>query len=1125
MTATTTAATTPLASQYDPTVTETKWQQYWEQKEVFKADPSRGGEPFCVMIPPPNVTGSLHMGHALEEALIDTMVRYQRMKGRNTLWLPGTDHASIAVQTILEQQFAAEGRTREEVGREQFIERAWAWKAESGGAIANQLRKLGVSVDWSRERFTMDEGLSSAVLTAFNRLYDEGLIYRGSYMVNWCPASQSAVSDLEVENKEVDGHLWHFRYPLVSGDGELEVATTRPETMLGDTAVAVNPNDERYRHLIGKMLRLPLVGREIPIIGDEFVDMEFGTGCVKVTPAHDPNDFEMGKRHDLPVINILNKDGTLNENAGPEFDGMDRFRARGRVIERLREEGRLGEIEDYRHSVPYSDRGKVPIEPLISTQWFVKIRPMADKALAALDAQQEPQFVPDRWTKVYRDWLVNLKDWCISRQLWWGHQIPAWYIVSETDGEIRDNTPFVVAMNETEALNKAATQLGREVELRQDPDVLDTWFSSGLWPMSTLGWPDTEAPDYQFYYPTQTLVTGFDIIFFWVARMTLMAGHFTGHMPFDTVYIHGLVRDENNQKMSKSKGNGIDPLILIDKYGTDAMRYTLVREVAGAGQDIRLDYDRDTDESLAVEASRNFTNKLWNASRFVMMNLEGLKPADLGTPGANGMPLALADQWILSRYHQTIQRVREQLDAYGMGEATKDLYEFTRGDFCDWYIELVKPRLYDGGDSKRSAQQTLAYVLEGILRLLHPFMPHITEELWHTLTGIGDEDCLALQRYPEAAAEHINIELEQQFQLLFETIRTIRNLRAESGIKPSAKIETILKTDSEMELQVLSATQPYIQQLARIETLTLISTDFSQTLSGTVKTFSTAEPVAAAVDVVAGSSESQASAATAISALTESSLTDSQMNEPLTKQPADQFAANLFDRAQVSADDNIFQQIKTTLLAFLEHPARYFDNFFADYKKPVLSLSVLLGIGVTYKVLDSMLDAIDELPLLAGLFQLVGLIYTVRFGVKKVSTAEKRAQVVADLQQLWAEISGATEGAMPRAMPRATGIEADANQAVPAYNPAADQRKMFAGVTGTVQVLMPLTGVVDVDALKAKLEKDLAKAEGEIKSLRGRLSNQGFVNQAPAEVVQGAQTALAEAEEQARLVSERLAML
>ena len=440
-----TATTPTLASQYAPTVTETKWQQYWERREVFKADPSRGGEPFCVMIPPPNVTGSLHIGHAFEETLIDTVVRYQRMKGKNTLWLPGTDHASIAVQTKVLQKLAAEGKTREEVGRDQFLERAWEWKAEFGGAIVNQLRKLGVSVDWSRERFTMDEGLSTAVVTAFNRLYDEGLIYRGSYMVDWCPASQSAVSSLEVENKEVDGHLWHFRYPLVGEEGELEVATTRPETMLGDTAVAVNPNDDRYRHLIGKKVWLPIAEREIPIIGDEFVDAEFGTGCVKVTPAHDPNDFEMGKRHNLEVINILNKDGTLNENAGEEFNGIDRFQAREWVIEKLKSQGRMGEIEDYRHSVPFSDRGKVPIEPLISTQWFVQIQPMADKALGALDNESSPQFIPDRWTKVYRDWLANLNDWCISRPLWWGHQIPAWYVVSRSNDEITANTPFVVA--------------------------------------------------------------------------------------------------------------------------------------------------------------------------------------------------------------------------------------------------------------------------------------------------------------------------------------------------------------------------------------------------------------------------------------------------------------------------------------------------------------------------------------------------------------------------------------------------------------------------------------------------------------------------------------------------------
>lgn len=1105
-----TATTPTLASQYDPTITETKWQEYWERREVFKADPGKGGEPFCVMIPPPNVTGSLHMGHAFEETLIDTVVRYQRMKGKNTLWLPGTDHASIAVQTILEQQFAEEGKTREAVGRQKFLERAWEWKAESGGTIVNQLRKLGVSVDWSRERFTMDEGLSTAVVTAFNRLHEEGLIYRGSYMVNWCPASQSAVSDLEVESKEVDGHLWHFRYPLTNGEGELEVATTRPETMLGDTAVAVNPNDDRYKHLIGQMLTLPLVGREIPIVGDEFVDMEFGTGCVKVTPAHDPNDFEMGKRHNLPVINILNKDGTLNENAG-EFVGVDRFEARDRVIERLRSEGRLGETEDYRHSVPYSDRGKVPVEPLISTQWFVKIRPLADKALAALDAQQDPQFVPDRWTKVYRDWLVNLKDWCISRQLWWGHQIPAWYIVSETDGEIRDNTPFVVAMNENEAINQAATEMGREVEVRQDPDVLDTWFSSGLWPMSTLGWPNIEAPDYQFYYPTQTLVTGFDIIFFWVARMTLMAGHFTGQMPFDTVYIHGLVRDENNQKMSKSKGNGIDPLILIDKYGTDALRYTLVREVAGAGQDIRLDYDRDTDESLAIEASRNFTNKLWNASRFVMMNLGGQTPAALGEPGSGVGSLELADKWILSRYHQTIERVREQLDNYGMGEASKDLYEFSRGDFCDWYIELVKPRLYGEDEvSKNTAKQTLAYVLEGILKLLHPFMPHITEELWHTLTGIGEEDCLALQRYPMTDASLINSALEQQFELLIDTIRTIRNLRVEAGIKPSARIETILKTDSAKELAVLRATRQYIKDMARVETLNVTSTDFAPAHADTAETLSIAEAA------------------------------------QIVEEISFAFALGETTSNQVSADNALWQRISAFVLQFLDQPTRYFDNFFADYKKPVLSLSILLGVGMTYNVLHSMLEAIGDVPGLAGLFQLVGIGYSVQFGARKVLTGERRDRVLADLKELWSEIKGDNENTVASAAqaqttvaPTAQALEVSPtpagitvadiiradSDAKPTYKPSADQRKMFAGVTGTVQVLIPLTGVVDLEALRAKLEKDLAKAEGEMKSFSSRLSNKGFTDKAPADVVQGAKDALAEAEKQAKLVRERLVML
>ena len=846
-----TAHSSSLPSQYDPLSAEAKWQRYWEEQETFKADPSEGGKPYCVVIPPPNVTGSLHMGHAFESALIDTLVRYHRMLGENTLWLPGTDHASIAVQTILERQLRKEGKNRYDVGREAFLERAWQWKEESGGTIVNQLRRLGVSVDWSRERFTMDEGLSKAVITAFMRLYEEGLIYRGNYMVNWCPASESAVSDLEVENKEVDGYLWYFRYPLTEGGGFVEVATTRPETMLGDTAVAVNPEDKRYKDLIGKTLRLPLVGREIPIIGDEYVDAEFGTGCVKITPAHDPNDFEMGKRHNLPMINIMNKNGSLNENAG-EFEGLDRFEARKAVVKRLGEEGCLVKVEDYKTSVPYSDRGKVPVEPLISTQWFVKIRPLADRALEFLDNQKEPVFVPDRWSKVYRDWLVKLKDWCISRQLWWGHQIPAWYVVSETGGEITDSTPFMVAENEGEALERAKAQYGENVQLEQDPDVLDTWFSSGLWPFSTMGWPE-ETADLERYYPTTTLVTGFDIIFFWVARMTMMAGHFTGKMPFETVYIHGLVRDENGKKMSKSANNGIDPLILIEKYGADALRYTLIREVAGAGQDIRLEYDREADESSSVQASRNFANKLWNAARFVMMNLEGKTPAELGMPVVED--LEESDRWILSRYYQVAAQTRKDLNQYGLGEAAKGIYELIWNDFCDWYIELVKPRLWqkDGEEASSGlvAQQVLALVLDGILRLLHPFMPHITEEIWQTLTE-SEGTSLARQTYPEPDEALIDLKLEAQFAQLIDTIRTIRNLRAIAEIKPGVKVPLVLQTENPSEQQILTQGSSIVQMMAKTEAPKIcgsLEEPMKQTIVGVTGTVQVLLPLAGVVDI------------------------------------------------------------------------------------------------------------------------------------------------------------------------------------------------------------------------------------------------------------------------------------
>lgn len=849
-----TASITNLASVYDPTTTEAKWQKFWDDRQVYKADPNHPGKPYCIVIPPPNVTGSLHMGHAFESALIDVLIRYHRMKGDNTLWLPGTDHASIAVHTILEKQLKAEGKTRQDLGRDRFLERAWEWKEHSKGTIVNQLKRLGVSVDWSRERFTMDEGLSQAVVEEFTRLYDEGLIYRGKYLVNWCPATQSAVSDLEVDSKEVDGNLWHFRYPLSDRSGYVEVATTRPETMLGDTAVAVNPQDDRYKHLIGKTLQLPIIGREIPVIADEFVDPAFGTGCVKVTPAHDPNDFAMGQRHALPMVNIMNKDGTLNENAG-EFQGQDRFVARKNVVKRLQTDGFLVKVEDYKHSVPYSDRGKVPVEPLLSTQWFVKIRPLADKTLEFLDAQSSPQFVPERWTKVYRDWLVKLTDWCISRQLWWGHQIPAWFAVSETGGEITDDTPFVVAKTEAEAQEKAATQFGANVKLEQDPDVLDTWFSSGLWPFSTLGWPQ-QTQDLATYYPTSTLVTGFDIIFFWVARMTMLGGHFTGQMPFKDVYIHGLVLDENGKKMSKSAGNGIDPLLLMDKYGTDALRYTLVREVAGAGQNIRLEYNRKTDESPSVEASRNFTNKLWNASRFVMMNLNGLTPQQLGKPDIAA--LEPADRWILSRFQQTVANTCDRIDNYGLGEAAKGLYEFFWGDFCDWYIELVKSRLQAESpeSSSKVARQTLAYVLEGILKLMHPFMPHITEELWHTLTQNSESEILGLQSYPELDRALIDLELENSFELITNAIGKIRNLRADADIKPGAKIRVILQSENSSEVDTLTRIgQTHILDLAKAESLEVQPKQDTNSLenvtSGVVGTVEILIPLSGVVDVEA----------------------------------------------------------------------------------------------------------------------------------------------------------------------------------------------------------------------------------------------------------------------------------
>jgi valyl-tRNA synthetase len=1068
-----TANTPDLSSQYDPSTTESKWQNAWESSQAFKADPSHSGEPYCVVIPPPNVTGSLHMGHAFESSLIDVLVRYHRMIGRNTLWLPGTDHASIAVQTILERQLKDEGKTRNDVGREAFLERAWKWKAESGGTIVNQLRRLGVSVDWSRERFTMDEGLSKSVLEAFVRLHKEGLIYRGSYLVSWCPASQSAVSDLEVENKEVDGNLWHFRYPLVDGSGHVEVATTRPETMLGDTAVAVNPKDDRYQTLIGKMVRLPILGREIPIIADEFVDPSFGTGCVKVTPAHDPNDFEMGKRHNLPFINILNKDGTLNDAAGP-YVGQDRFDARRGVVEQLQAEGFLVKIDDYRHTVPYSDRGKVPIEPLISTQWFVKMETLSQKTLAFLDQKQSPHFVPERWRKVYRDWLVNLKDWCISRQLWWGHQIPAWYVVSETEGEIRDNTPFIVAYSAAEAHEKAIAQFGEGVQLQQDPDVLDTWFSSGLWPFSTLGWPESTT-DLETYFPTTTLVTGFDIIFFWVARMTLMASHFTGKIPFQDVYIHGLVRDENGKKMSKSSNNGIDPLVLIKEYGTDALRYTMIREVAGAGQDISLKLDRSIYDarlqgiapgeketlSESVEASRNFANKLWNASRFVLSNLDGQTPIQLGAPVLE--QLEFADRWILTRYQRMVLQTRNLIENYGLGEAAKGLYEFIRGDFCDWYIELVKARLrQENTSSRKVVQQTLAYVLEGTLKLLHPFMPHITEEIWQTLTRPDSGIFLSLQSYPVVIA-------------------------------PAQKKQKTAQHSSNN------------------------STDFTGTLRDSVKLFDQFPQ-----NFVRFTQENSRSllllgavGAGIMSAEVLLSIVNTLNRLPL-------LGAVLETIGLIFTGQFIYRKLlwKENRDLFLQQVKSQTDRISLPLERPTPMLPpAVTPTNATPKMSVPLTDLLntDIEVQFELLFETIRTIRNLRSeaNIKPGSRITVFLQSDSDFERQ--TLLAGEDYIRDLAKVETLSIQSQVSES--------EQKQTMVGVTGTVQVLIPLAGLIDIQTLKTKIEKDLAKAEKEVQSTKGRLSNQKFVSQAPPDVVQGARDSLAEAEKQVQILRDRLSRL
>ena len=829
---------------YSPSEVEKKWQAKWESLKAFSPNPEDDGEPFSIVIPPPNVTGSLHMGHAFNTALIDVVVRFQRLLGKNVLCLPGTDHASIAVQTILEKQLKSEGKKSEDIGRDEFLKRAWTWKEQSGGRIVSQLKRIGYSVDWSRERFTLDQKLNEAVVEAFNILYKKNLIYRGEYLVNWCPASQSAVSDLEVEMQEVNGYLWHFKYPLLSKSGEqlldkyLEVATTRPETLLGDTAVAVNPEDDRYKKYIGAKVKVPFVDREIPVIADSHVDKEFGTGCVKVTPAHDPNDFAIGKRHNLKQINVMNKDGTLNINAG-KFQNLDRYEARKKIIKELDNLGLLTKIEDYKHTVPFSDRGKVPIEPLLSTQWFLKMDDISQGCLEEIYSKK-PEFIPQRWEKVYKDWLENINDWCISRQLWWGHQIPAWYVLDEFQDSIEQNTPFVVARNEEDALIQANKKFGLNIKLVRDKDVLDTWFSSGLWPFSTLGWPNNNDPDFKKWYPNSVLVTGFDIIFFWVARMTMMGNTFTNNIPFKDVYIHGLVRDENNKKMSKSSGNGIDPILLIDKYGSDALRFALIREVAGAGQDIRLDFDRKKDTSSTVEASRNFANKLWNATKFVLLNKTSNDNYSFNESDLNS--LELCDKWILSKLHQVNTNVATLLKEYKLGESAKLLYEFSWNDFCDWYVEFAKQRFNNKETKNRQiSEKVLIKVLNDILVMMHPFMPHITEELWHVLQLKPEETLLSLQKWPTQENKFVDIKLDKSFQQLFEIIRLIRNLRAELGLKPSEKVPVYLISDNGDLIDFLKILVDDIQTLTKSSEVLIYETnavdkkEFAKSFSGIIR--------------------------------------------------------------------------------------------------------------------------------------------------------------------------------------------------------------------------------------------------------------------------------------------------
>lgn len=777
-----------LSSKYNPQEVEAGRYQEWLEKDLFKPSGDKKAKPYSIVIPPPNVTGKLHLGHAWDTTLQDMIIRQKRMQGYDTLWLPGMDHAGIATQAKVEAKLQEQGISRYDLGREKFVEQVWDWKEEYATHIREQWGKLGISVDYSRERFTLDEGLSKAVRKVFVSLYEKGLIYRGEYIINWDPKARTALSDIEVIHKDVEGAFYHMTYELADGSGTVEIATTRPETMLGDTAVAVHPDDERYQHLIGKNVILPIVNKEIPVVADTYVDMEFGTGVVKITPAHDPNDFEVGNRHDLPRVNVMNEDGTMNELAG-KYAGMDRFEARKAIVKELEELGRLVKIEKMVHSVGHSERTGVVVEPRLSTQWFVKMAPLAKRAIENQETEDAVEFYPPRFNQTFLRWMENVHDWVISRQLWWGHQIPAWY--HKETGEM-----YVGMEAPADSENWV-----------QDSDVLDTWFSSALWPFSTMGWPDTENEDFKRYFPTNTLVTGYDIIFFWVSRMIFQSLEFTDSRPFKNVLIHGLIRDEQGRKMSKSLGNGIDPMEVIEKYGADALRWFLSNGSA-PGQDVRFSYEK-------MDAAWNFINKIWNASRFVLMNVEGMSAADLHLDGQK----SVADRWILTRLNETIEKVTHLFDRFEFGEAGRNLYNFIWDDFCDWYIEMSKETLYgDNPEAKRMNQAVLVYVLDNIVRLLHPIMPFVTEEIFSKLpTTTGS---IVVASYPEVNA-FSDESAAEGMEIIKEVIRAVRNIRAEVNTPLSKAVTLLIQANDEKVQDFLTANQNYIMRFCNPDELVI----------------------------------------------------------------------------------------------------------------------------------------------------------------------------------------------------------------------------------------------------------------------------------------------------------------